>query len=456
MRHFTILIGNETQGPLTEDALLAMIADGTVNADTRCAPVGTTEWVPLSAHFNFGSKLKVNLGKQVSTEAENAAATTRIDPDLRKKLLIYGLADSATVDGFTQIQATTAVSAKERLLSSQIRAHRMAKIATFVLAVPLAFAAGLFAPFVPTALGLLVSSGVHEEGSAKADLARCYQEIKQMRASVSKVEALVFEKPQGGTPLSDVLLNRLKVPPENSFFLKAKFGDSRVREAVTRAGGKFGKDRKVHLLKEMPSARTLELLKVSEQTLLTPLSGPQNWANFYANDGRELERLIQQATLKTEPAAKDGSFDFLMIQPINTSMSTQVVIELSINGHKAFASWSATAFDQGDWQAEPLPPPYFVTREEYLVTKKITTGDKPLKAVIGTKYRRFEIRRTSPTWRYLAIARKDDSDTLFLQVDEARFATAKIGDKLDLAKEQASQCFIEPAESPTPNGLESP
>ena len=456
MRHFTILIGNETRGPLTEDALMAMIADGTVNADTRCAPVGATEWVPLSAHFNFGSKLKVNLGKPVSTEAEQAAATTRIDPDLRKKLLIYGLADSATVDGFTQIQATTAVSAKERLLRSQLRSHRITKVATFVLAVPLAFAAGLFAPLVPTALGLLASSAVHEAGSAKADLIGCRHEINRMRTSMRKVETLVFDKPQGGALLSDILPNRLRIPPEKSFFLKATYGDARIREGVTRAGGQFGKDRKVHLLKEMPAARTLELLKASEQALLTPLTGPQNWANFYANDGRELERLILQATLKTEPVAKDGSFELSMIPPINTSMSTQVVVELSINGHKAFASWGASCFDQGDWLAEPLPAPYFVAREEYLVTKKTTVGGKPLKAVITTPYRRFESRRTSPTWRYLAIARKDDSDVLFVLADEGRFAAAKVGDKLILAKEQASLCFTEPAESPIPNGLESP
>lgn len=454
MRHFTILIDNETRGPLTEDALIAMIAAGSVHADTPCAPEGSTEWVPLSAHFNFGSKLKVKLGKQVSTGAEQEAAATRIDPDLRKKLLIYGLADAATVDGFTQAQAVAAIGAKEGPLKAQLRKHRVVALTSFVIAIPVAFVAGLFGPLVPTALGLLASTGIHEDGSAKADLTACHEQIVRMRTAIRKIESVAFEEPRGGSLLADILPNRLKVVPENSFFLKAKFADTRVREAVTRAGGQFGKDRRVHLLKEMPAARTLELLKASEQALLSPLVGPQNWANFYANDGRELERLILQATLKTGPVAKDGSFELSMIPPINTSMSMQVVVELSINGRKAFASWGAACFDQADWQAEPLPPAYFIPREEYLVTKKIVVGGKTLSAVVTTPYRRFETKRTSPTWRYLAVARNDDADTLFLQVDEARFASAKAGDKLDLAQAASLRCFAEPAESPTPAGLE--
>ena len=36
MRHFSLLIGNETRGPLTEDEVLAMISQGALTADTPC------------------------------------------------------------------------------------------------------------------------------------------------------------------------------------------------------------------------------------------------------------------------------------------------------------------------------------------------------------------------------------------------------------------------------------
>lgn len=456
MRHFTILIGNETQGPLTEDTLMAMIADGTVNADTRCAPVGTTEWVPLSAHFNFGSKLKVNLGKQVSTEAENAAATTRIDPDLRKKLLIYGLADSATVDGFTQIQATTAVSAKERLLSSQIRSHRMAKVATFVLAVPLAFAAGLFAPFVPAALGLLVSSGVHEEGSAKADLARCYQEIKQMRASLRKIESITFDPPLGGYLIGDAVVNRLRIAQERSFLLKGRFGADQLSRNFASKGSPLGREgRRVHLLKEMPSGSLLELLDKSEESLRDPIN---RWPAFDKSKGKELEKLVQSATLTTTTAHSQGHFSFENVPPINETMARQLVVEIPARGSKLFATYSSKVLEQlvSEWLAEPLPQSQYIAREEYQVIKKIAVGGRKLTATITTPYRRFIVSRTSPTWHYIAIARKEDKDVLHVLVSEPQFDSTHDGELFDHAKYAMLRCFTEPVESQNPPGLVVP
>lgn len=455
MRHFTILIGNETRGPLTEEALIAMIAEGAVNADTPCAPEGTAEWVPLSSHFNFGSKLKVNRGKQLSTEAEQETAAARIDPDLRKKLLIYGLADSASVDGFTQVQAVTAVGAKEAVLRAQLRRHSLAKTVSFFLAIPLAILAGLLVPPFPAALGMLASTGIFENGSAKADLRNCRLTIKEMRMSVRKIKDLNFEKPQGGIPMESAMANRLTIPQESSFFLNAKFSLSRINDGVTRAGGKLGQERTAHLLKEMPSGRTMELLRASEQSLLNPLVGPQNWANFRATDGIELEKLIMGATLRTAPIGKDNAFTFEMIAPINTSMSSQVVIALSINGRKGFASWGAPCFDQTDWRAEPLSPSFFLAREQYVVQKMLTVGGKTLVADVTTPYHRFNVTRVSPTWRYLAVARKEDKDAIYLLVDEKRFATAKVGEVVDQTQMGAVQCFAEPAESPNPPRLET-
>ena len=455
MRHFTILIGNETQGPLTEDTLIAMIADGSVGADTPCAPVGTTEWVPLSEHFNFGGKLKLKLTKHVATEKEDQTSAVRINPDLRVKLLIYGLADSVTVDGFTQIQAATAVSAKERLLSFQIRAHRMAKVATFVLAVPLAFAAGLFAPFVPAALGLLVSSGVHEQGSAKADLARCYQEIKQMRASLRKIESITFDPPLGGSPVGDAVANRLRIAQERSFLLKGRFGaETLSRNFASKGGSPLGnKGRRVHLLKEMPSGSLLELLDKSEESLINPI---KDWSAFDGSKGKELEKLVRSATLATTTAHPQGHFSFENIPPINETMARQLVFEIPARDSKLFATYSSKVLEQIDWLAEPLPQSQYIAREEYLVTRKVVVGGRKLTGTITTPYRRFIVSRTSPTWHYIAIARKEDKDVLHVLVSEPQFDSTLEGELFDHTKYAMLRCFTEPVESQNPPGLVVP
>ena len=90
MRHFSLLIGNETRGPLTEAEIMAMIADGTLTADMLCAPEGSPDWVPLADHFKFGGTLKLRRSKPVSTEVEDEIAATRLDPDTRRRLLLYG------------------------------------------------------------------------------------------------------------------------------------------------------------------------------------------------------------------------------------------------------------------------------------------------------------------------------------------------------------------------------
>ena len=93
MRHFNLLRGQEIRGPLTEDDIAAMIAAGTVNAETPCAPVGAQAWSPLSRFFPFRPGLKVRWTKPVSTEAEERLASVRIDPETRRRLIAYGLAD---------------------------------------------------------------------------------------------------------------------------------------------------------------------------------------------------------------------------------------------------------------------------------------------------------------------------------------------------------------------------
>ena len=115
MRHFALFIDNEVRGPLSEYQVQDLISAGTATAETLCAPAGSTEWEPLSNHFTFGSTLKLNRAPAVERTAEEAEAqANRLDPDTRRLLLMYGLADAATVDQLSPAQAETALTARIR------------------------------------------------------------------------------------------------------------------------------------------------------------------------------------------------------------------------------------------------------------------------------------------------------------------------------------------------------
>ena len=136
MRQFALFIDNEVRGPLSEYEIQDLINAGTVHAETQCAPAGSAEWEPLSKHFTFGSSIKLNK-KVEKSEAEAAVDANRLDVDVRRKLLMYGLADSATVDQISQAQAEIVLADHEADLRVKITAHRTVGLSAFVVTLAL-------------------------------------------------------------------------------------------------------------------------------------------------------------------------------------------------------------------------------------------------------------------------------------------------------------------------------
>ena len=170
MRHFNLLLGQEIRGPLTEAEIEAMIAAGTVTAETPCAPVGAPAWSPLSQFFPFRPGLKVRWNKPVSTDAEEALAAVRIDPGTRKQLIAYGLADAVTVEALTQAQAEQAIGLKETGIRGELRRHRAAAGLALALGLFLGLQAGLAENPASAQLGRLVGFFIKEPGNSKDSL----------------------------------------------------------------------------------------------------------------------------------------------------------------------------------------------------------------------------------------------------------------------------------------------
>ena len=167
MRHFNLLLGQEIRGPLTEAEIEAMIAAGTVTAETPCAPVGAQAWTPLSQHFPVRPGLKVQWTKPVSTASEEKLAAVRIDPLTRKRLLTYGLADAVTVEALTQVQAEQAIALKETAVRGELRRHRLAAAIAVALGLLVGAQAGLAENPASDQLGKLVGFFIKEQGDAK-------------------------------------------------------------------------------------------------------------------------------------------------------------------------------------------------------------------------------------------------------------------------------------------------
>jgi hypothetical protein len=167
MRHFNLLLGQEIRGPLSEAEIKQLIASGEVTAEARCALVGAQAWEPLSRHFTLGPSLKVRWTKPVSTEAEERLAAVRIDPETRRRLIAYGLADAVTMEGLTQAQARQAIALKETGLRDERSRHRLAFMIALMLGLSLGTATGLAENAVSGQLGRLVSFFIQEKGNAK-------------------------------------------------------------------------------------------------------------------------------------------------------------------------------------------------------------------------------------------------------------------------------------------------
>jgi hypothetical protein len=214
MRQFALFINDQVRGPHSETEIAEMIARGELTADTLCAPAGSTEWEPLSNHFSFGSKLKVNRARK--EEASEAEERADVDVDQRRRLLVYGLADSVSIDQLDRAQAQAMIDDHERKLRARIARHRWAGLAGLIGGLALGAYFGLRTwadrPFVAAADAIL-----KPEEKPLSQARNLDREVAQFAKLKETVEGLVFARPAGGALAGPVLSARIKPDPARSF-----------------------------------------------------------------------------------------------------------------------------------------------------------------------------------------------------------------------------------------------
>ncbi|MGA0132835.1 MAG: DUF4339 domain-containing protein [Opitutales bacterium] len=215
MRQFSLFINDQVRGPHAEAEIVEMIARGELTPQTLCAPDGSTEWEPLSSHFSFGSKLKVSRAKQEGESAAETRADVAIDQ--RRKLLVYGLADSVSIDQFERGQAQQMIDAHERKLRARIARHRWAGVGGLAGGVLLGLYLGLRTPLDVPIVAAAATALKPEDKPALVQARNLDREVAQFAKLKAQVEAISFSKPAGGMLAGPVLTARLKTDPARAF-----------------------------------------------------------------------------------------------------------------------------------------------------------------------------------------------------------------------------------------------
>lgn len=215
MRQFALFIDNEVKGPHSEYEIQDMISAGTVGPDTLCAPVGSEEWQPLSAHFTFGSGLRLARRSAESAAEETEPALPRLDPDVRRRLLLYGLADAATVDQVSPAQAETLIAQTESRIRRSLATWRLAAAAS-LLAGAVGGWIGLSNAPARAALGNVADTAAVDEPAALKRWGRLQEEARRFAKNSAEALAAPFAEPEGGIDATATLLGRLVVDEEKA------------------------------------------------------------------------------------------------------------------------------------------------------------------------------------------------------------------------------------------------
>lgn len=283
MRQFSLFINNEVRGPLSEYDIQDLINQGSVDAETLCAPAGSTEWEPLSNHFTFGSSLKLNRQAAAKTEEETVAQATRLDPEIRQKLLMYGLASAATVDQLTQTQGEIAIQSRESEIRNALLIRKIAGLAALVAVLAITLFLGFSESFVNSGLGWFAKRFAKDDPLIGERQKRFESDLRRFNEVKTEAAAAVFQKPTGGQPARGVLLNRLKTPENKGFKVSGQVDASPLGTQLNKWNIKLDEKLKIYLLPfNIPDTI---LPKITEQSnvldiILSPMMSDSAFENL--------------------------------------------------------------------------------------------------------------------------------------------------------------------------------
>jgi len=558
MRLFTLYIDNEVRGPHTEIEIQELINLGTVAADTPCMPEGATEWLPASQFFTFAAKIK--LSKKLETsEEEIALEANRLNPDDRRKLMMYGLADAATVDQVNQTQATTILAQHENNLKQINRRNKIIVGSFFVLTLLATVSLGLFTDIGGALVGKVVGQFIKDDPKLTDSTRRFSNETKRFEELRTESQNAVFAKPIGGQSIQPALNARLKIPATTGYTVTGKIDLKPLNEMLKRWGIKPDSEIKVYLLpSEAPAevsqkitdqAAVLETIlapvadvamlekiksdlisSFPHETTITESAALQNelkylkvneiranierveyaareaarvaqeneskggplaenakilrswgnnlrayagklhdlenrgriwynennrkkvWSEFNSGPGSEIAAWVLSTEAKLIPVNETGEFSIPECANLDkNSAAISLLVSTRINGDSVFLAWGSKFLASQEIQSTQIPRDVFLAREQYKVTTHTFTGNRPLVVRYRVGERELSIRRLSPKWYFLNVAREKDSDSLVVLVSAELQEKYPVGSLVPYSVLLDLELFPRPTESITPS-----
>jgi GYF domain 2 len=558
MRQFTFYIDNEVRGPHTEAEIQELINLGTVVADTPCMPEGATEWTPASQFFTFAAKIKLTKRLEANEE-ELALEANRLNPDDRRKLMMYGLSDSATVDQINQTQATVILAEHENNLNQINKRNKIIVGTIFTLALMTTLSLGLFTDLGGTLVGKVVSQFIKDDPELSKSTYRFTNETKRFQELYTEGQNVVFAKPLGGQPIQPTLNARLKIPATTGYKVSGKIDLKPLNEMLKRVSVKPDSEIKLYFLpSEIPAEisqkitdqaavletilsavadmPTLEKIKsdlinsfpvettLQESTALqteiknlklneikggierieyaareatrlaqenepkggsltvdanirrqwaynlrayagklrdlenryriniNPNSRKKIWSEFNSGPGSELAAWILSTEAKLIPVSENGEFTIPECANLDkNSAANCLVVSTRVNGDSVFLAWGSKFLASQEIQSTPIPREVFLAREEYKVTTHTVTGDRPLVIKYRVGDRELSIRRNSPKWYFLNVAREKDPDSLVVLVTAELQEKYPVGTVIPYSVLLDLELFLRPTESSIPS-----
>ena len=558
MRQFTLYIDNEVRGPHTEAEIQELINLGTVVADTPCMPEGATEWLPASQFFTFAAKIKLSKRLEAN-EDELALEASRLNPDDRRKLMMYGLADAATVDQINQTQATAILAEHENNLNQINKRNKIIVGIVFILTLIATLSLGLFTDTGGAFVGKVVGQFIKDDPKSPDSMRRFANETQRFQELRTESQNAVFNKPTGGQSIQPVLNARLKIPATTGYKVSGKIDLKPLNEMLKRWSIKPDSDIKLYLLPSETPAEisqkitdqaavletilapvadiaTLEKIKsdlitsfplestITESTALqteiknlkingikdgierveyaareatrvaqeneskggpvaedakirrqwgnnlrafagklrdlenrcqiwyNPNNRKKVWSEFNSGPGSELAAWILSTEAKLIPVNETGEFTIHECANLDKNTAANcLLVSTRINGDSVFLAWGSRFLASQEIQSTQISREVFLAREEYKVATHTVTGDRSLVIRYRVGDRELSIRRNSPKWYFMNVARVKDSDSLVVLVTPELQEKYPVGSTIPYSVLLDLELFPRPTESIIPS-----
>ena len=139
MKEFLLFVDGQTVGPFPQEEVERRLASGEFSAETPCAEPGDTDWKPLGEVIP-AKRPAIRIAKKTREEEQEmkTATSEKLDPEVRKKLLLYNLADAISVDKFTPVQADAAIRIHEEAMKKGKKLKIAAGVGGFLVSFALA------------------------------------------------------------------------------------------------------------------------------------------------------------------------------------------------------------------------------------------------------------------------------------------------------------------------------